>query len=185
MSSSGFQVLFQEAALTAQTSLWYKLTRLNVTSLETTYYSTSRIRSYPPKSVAFNPFFKQLLAFLLHSYKYKINKLGSILVRDSSPAEPSSRYHAAGKPEAQSHSQWLWHCSLGSSPGSAFSRVQVTGVSFKCINIKFKQPWTGLRSFSRTVKLYIVLLKTSTAKELSTSVFCLVQGNTQTHPWQK
>ena len=74
-----------------------------------------------------------------------------------------------------------WNCSkgrpgLGSSPGPAFSRVQVTGVSFKCINIKFKKAWPGLLSFGQAVKL-LVLLRTSKMKELPTSVFCLVQDN--------
>lgn len=76
----------------------------------------------------------------------------------------------------------VWNCSRGrpgleSSPGSAFSRVQVTGMSFKCINTKkrkkIKKIWPGLLSSSQASEAV------SFAQDLPISVSCLGQGNTQ------
>lgn len=64
--------------------------------------------------------------------------------------------------------------------GSALSRVRVTGVSFKCINIKMKKAWPGLLSFRQAVKL-LVSLRTSKMKELSSSVVFSMVMHKSTH----
>lgn len=75
----------------------------------------------------------------------------------------------------------VWNRSRGrpdlrSSPGSASSRVQVTGVPFKCINTKekkkIKKTWPGLLNSSQASEA-------SFAQDLPISVSCFDQGNTQ------